>query len=72
LKVVNEALWQIEDELRRCEKDEDFGLRFVELARSVYWHNDRRAALKRPINDLLGSALKEEKSYGPPTAGNPT
>jgi tetratricopeptide (TPR) repeat protein len=63
LKAVNEALWQIEDELRRCEKAEDFGMRFVELARSVYWHNDRRAALKRKINDLLGSILKEEKSY---------
>jgi hypothetical protein len=38
----------------------------VELARSVYWHYDRRAALKRRLNDLLGSVLKEEKSYGPP------
>jgi tetratricopeptide (TPR) repeat protein len=63
LKTINEALWQVEDELRRCEKEENFGLRFVELARSVYWHNDRRAVLKRRINDLLGSALKEEKSY---------
>jgi tetratricopeptide (TPR) repeat protein len=63
LKAVNEALWEVEDEVRRCEHAGDFGPRFVELARSVYRHNDRRAALKRRINDLLGSGLKEEKSY---------
>ena len=63
LKAVNEARWQIEDEIRRCERDEDFGPRFVALARSVYRTNDRRAALKRQINELLGSKLIEEKSY---------
>jgi tetratricopeptide (TPR) repeat protein len=63
LKEVNEALWQIEDEIRLCERDQDFGPRFIELARSVYRQNDRRAALKRRINDLLGSALKEEKAF---------
>ena len=63
LKAVNEALWQIEDEIRLCERDEDFGPRFVALARSVYRTNDRRAALKRQINELLGSKLIEEKSY---------
>jgi tetratricopeptide (TPR) repeat protein len=63
LKAVNEALWEVEDEVRRCEQAADFGPRFVELARSVYRHNDRRAALKRQVNDLLGSSLKEEKSY---------
>jgi hypothetical protein len=63
LKAVNEALWQIEDEIRRCEHDADFGPRFVALARSVYVTNDRRAALKREINELLGSRLIEEKSY---------
>jgi tetratricopeptide (TPR) repeat protein len=63
LKRTNEALWQVEDDLRRCEREQDFGGRFVELARSVYRHNDHRAALKRRINDLLGSFLKEEKAY---------
>jgi hypothetical protein len=63
LKAVNEALWRIEDEIRLCERDEDFGPRFVALARSVYHTNDRRAALKRRINELLRSDLMEEKSY---------
>ncbi len=63
LKTVNEALWQIEDDLRDCERLRDFGPRFIELARSVYQNNDRRAALKRRINELLGSRLIEEKSY---------
>jgi hypothetical protein len=63
LKAVNEALWEIEDEIRRCERDADFGPRFVALARSVYRTNDRRACLKREINELLGSQLIEEKSY---------
>lgn len=63
IKKVNEALWEIEDDIRDCERDKDFGARFVELARSVYKTNDRRAALKRDINMLLGSALVEEKSY---------
>lgn len=65
LKQVNEALWQIEDDIRDCERDGDFGARFVELARSVYKTNDQRAALKRQINELLGSRLVEEKSYKP-------
>lgn len=65
LKEVNEALWVIEDDIRDCERDGDFGPRFVELARSVYKTNDRRAALKRDINELLGSHLLEEKSYKP-------
>ena len=65
LKAVNEALWNIEDEIRLCERDQDFGARFVELARSVYRQNDRRAALKRKINELLGSKLIEEKDYAP-------
>jgi Flp pilus assembly protein TadD len=63
LKAVNEKLWTIEDEIRECERDENFGPRFIELARSVYHTNDRRAALKRQIDDLLGSRLVEEKSY---------
>ncbi len=63
LKQVNEALWEIEDAIRDCERGGDFGPKFIELARSVYHSNDRRAALKRQINELLGSKLVEEKSY---------
>ncbi len=63
LRSVNEHLWEIEDELRICEKNRDFGPRFVELARCVYRTNDERASLKRRINELLGSSLVEEKSY---------
>jgi hypothetical protein len=63
LKQVNEALWEIEDAIRDCERGQEFGPKFIELARSVYHSNDRRAALKRQINELLGSKLIEEKSY---------
>jgi hypothetical protein len=63
LKTVNEALWEIEDDIRDCERDKDFGPKFIELARSVYRTNDRRAAAKREINELLGSKIVEEKSY---------
>ena len=63
LKSVNEALWEIEDRIRLCERDGDFGPKFVELARSVYRKNDERAAIKRQINELLGSRLTEEKEY---------
>ena len=65
LKAVNEALWQIEDDIRDCERAGDFGPRFVELARAVYHTNDRRSELKREINLHLGSRLVEEKSYQP-------
>ena len=63
LQEVNEMLWRVEDEIRECERGGDFGEAFVELARSVYRHNDRRAELKRGINAVLGSRLVEEKSY---------
>lgn len=63
LKTINEALWVIEDDIRDCERDGDFGEKFVELARAVYKTNDKRAAVKRQINELLGSRLVEEKSY---------
>jgi tetratricopeptide (TPR) repeat protein len=63
LQTVNGALWQVEDELRNCERAQDFGQRFIELARSVYQHNDRRASLKRKINASLGSSLTEEKTH---------
>lgn len=63
LLAVNAELWQVEDDLRDCERARDFGPRFVELARSVYRLNDRRAVHKREINDALGSELVEVKSY---------
>jgi hypothetical protein len=63
LQQTNERLWRIEDDIREQERRQDFGERFVELARSVYQENDRRAALKRRINTSYGSALIEEKSY---------
>ena len=63
LKRINEALWEIEDEIRLKEKAQSFDARFVELARAVYHTNDRRAAVKRIINEKLGSRLVEEKSY---------
>ncbi|HUP91423.1 MAG TPA: DUF6165 family protein [Solimonas sp.] len=65
LKLANEALWEIEDEIRNHERAGNFGESFVALARSVYRSNDRRAALKRQINDHLKSAIVEEKSYAP-------
>ena len=63
LKRINEALWEIEDDIRICESQGDFGEKFIELARSVYITNDQRAKVKREINTLLGSAIFEEKSY---------
>ncbi len=63
LKRVNEELWEIEDRIRLKEAGQAFDAEFVELARSVYRTNDRRAALKREINLSLGSELVEEKSY---------
>lgn len=65
LKGVNQELWVIEDDIRDCERAGDFGDKFIGLARAVYKTNDRRAALKREINVLLGSRLVEEKSYQP-------
>ncbi len=65
LVAVNQELWRIEDEIRLCERDRDFGDRFVALARAVYTTNDRRFAIKRRINALAGSEIVEEKSYEP-------
>jgi hypothetical protein len=65
LRDVNLRLWTIEDDIRACERRQEFGPAFVALARSVYLSNDRRSELKRDINALLGSKLREEKSYGP-------
>ena len=63
LRRVNEALWDIEDRIRLKEKARAFDAEFIELARSVYIRNDERARVKRAINEKLGSALVEEKSY---------
>jgi hypothetical protein len=63
LKTVNESLWQIEDDLRLCEAQQDFGPHFIQLARQVYLNNDQRFALKRQINNVLGSSLREEKAH---------
>lgn len=68
LKAVNEQLWVIEDDIRDQEAEQDFGPRFIELARAVYVTNDKRAALKKDINLALGSRFVEEKSYQDYTA----
>jgi hypothetical protein len=63
LKAVNERIWDLEDEIRDCERRQDFGPAFVRVARSIYRTNDERAAVKREINVATGSKLIEEKSY---------
>ena len=63
LKAVNSELWIVEDDLRIMENSSRFDNAFIELARSVYRLNDKRAELKRKINDLTGSKITEEKSY---------
>ena len=68
LKAVNESLWVIEDDIRDQEAAQDFGPRFIELARAVYVTNDQRAKLKKDINLALGSRFVEEKSYQDYTA----
>ncbi|MCZ6885830.1 MAG: DUF6165 family protein [Alphaproteobacteria bacterium] len=65
LKAVNEELWVIEDDIRQCERERDFGATFIALARAVYKTNDQRADLKRRINEALGSDIMEQKSYAP-------
>ncbi len=63
LRQVNETLWEIEDFLRVKEAEQSFDEQFVEFARAVYVNNDRRASLKRALNELTGSSLIEEKDY---------
>ena len=63
IKEVNLKLWNIEDKIRICEKDKDFGETFIGLARSVYVNNDKRAQIKSEINKRLGSNIKEIKQY---------
>ena len=63
IKEVNTNLWNIEDKLRICEKNKDFGKNFIELARNVYFNNDKRSIIKLEINKILGSNIKEIKQY---------
>ena len=63
LKDINEALWDIEDDIREKEYAQDFGDAFIVLARAVYVTNDKRAEVKKQINLATGSTLVEEKSY---------
>ncbi|TAN50251.1 MAG: hypothetical protein EPN21_09405 [Methylococcaceae bacterium] len=63
LRAVNTELWDIEDGKRDCERRQCFDEAFIQLARQVYIKNDRRAAIKKDINTILGSVLSEEKSY---------
>lgn len=63
LAEINGKLWVIEDEIRQCEKDKNFGTKFVKFARDVYFTNDVRSELKKEINILTNSGVIEEKSY---------
>jgi uncharacterized protein YukE len=63
LKEINEALWEIEDDIRDKERAREFDNRFIELARAVYVTNDRRSQVKKELNLHLGSDIIEEKSY---------
>lgn len=67
LREVNRSLWDIEDAIREKERMSEFDEKFVELARSVYFTNDRRSRIKRSINEISGSDLIEEKSYNDPS-----
>ena len=63
LALINSQLWKIEDDIRECEKNKNFREKFVELARAVYFTNDKRSDVKKQINILTGSGFIEEKSY---------
>jgi hypothetical protein len=63
LKTINEALWEIEDDIRDKERAREFDQVFIALARSVYVTNDKRANAKKELNVYLGSEIIEEKSY---------
>jgi len=60
---VNIKLWDIEDKIRICEQNKDFGKNFIELARGVYFNNDKRAELKNEINEILKSNIREIKQF---------
>ena len=63
LKEINAKLWVIEDDKRQCEKDKDFGEKFIKLSRDVHFLNDDRAKIKLEINNHTGSIIKEIKEY---------
>lgn len=63
LEEINERIWNLEDDIRDCERRRDFGDPFVQIARLVYRTNDERAAMKKLINERLNSGIVEEKSY---------
>ena len=63
LKEINAKLWVIEDDKRQCEKDKDFGEKFIKLSRDVHFLNDDRAKIKLEINNHTGSKIKEIKEY---------
>ena len=63
LKEINSKLWDIENKKRICEKNKDFGKSFIELAREIYFNNDKRSKIKSEINKILGSNIKEIKLY---------
>lgn len=63
IKEVNLNLWNIEDKLRICEKNKDFGQTFIDLARGVYLNNDKRSKIKLEINNILDSNIREIKQY---------
>ena len=63
LKEINAKLWVIEDDKRQCEKDKDFGEKFIKLSRDVHFLNDDRAKIKLKINNHTGSSIKEIKEY---------
>ena len=63
IKETNLNLWEIEDKIRICEKNKDYGKNFIELARGVYFTNDKRSKIKSEINKILGSNIKEMKQY---------
>ena len=63
IKKVNLNLWNIEDKLRICEKNKDFGENFIKLARDVYLNNDNRSKIKSKLNEVSGSNIKEIKQY---------
>ena len=63
LKDLNFKLWEIEDDKRKCEKNKDFGERFIQLSRDVHFLNDNRAKIKLEINNYSGSEIKEIKQY---------
>ena len=63
LKEINAKLWIIEDDKRQCERDKDFGEKFIKLSRDVHFFNDDRAKIKLEINNHTGSTIKEIKEY---------